>query len=169
MWIPASMLAAASLAVTPSPTSFAGRILGLHNQYRLLVGAPPLRWSGTLAASASRYGPALAAAGRLVHSPREGRPGQSENLWMGTRGVFRVEAMVEDWASERRMFSPGRFPGVSRTGDWQDVSHYTVMIWPTVTEVGCALHSAGGFDYLICRYSPRGNMDGRLVGVAGAR
>jgi hypothetical protein len=36
------------------------------------------------------------------------------------------------------------------------------MVWPTTTRVGCAVHSTD-HDYLICRYSPPGNIDGKPV------
>jgi hypothetical protein len=36
------------------------------------------------------------------------------------------------------------------------------MVWPTTTRVGCAIFSAD-WDYLICRYSPPGNIDGRPI------
>jgi hypothetical protein len=71
--------------------------------------------------------------------------------------------MVSDWASERRMFQAGLFPAVSRTGNWADVAHYTQIVWPTTTRVGCALASNGRTDYLVCHYSPAGNIDGRPV------
>ena len=31
------------------------------------------------------------------------------------------------------------------------------------THVGCAIYRDGGWDYLICRYSPPGNRDGKIV------
>lgn len=139
------------------------RLLAAHNRERAAVGVPPLRWDPALAAAAAAYGPALAATGRMVHSNRASRPGQSENLWMGTSGAYSPEQMVGSWASERKWFRPGIFPNVSTTGNWVDVSHYTQMIWRTTTSVGCAVHRSRGMDYLICRYSPRGNQDGRAV------
>jgi len=36
------------------------------------------------------------------------------------------------------------------------------MVWPTTTRVGCAIFAAD-WDYLICRYSPPGNLDGKPV------
>ncbi|MND01029.1 Cysteine-rich secretory protein family protein [compost metagenome] len=72
--------------------------------------------------------------------------------------------MVGSWIDERRYFRPGIFPNVSSTGNWLDVGHYSLMLWPTVTAVGCAVHRSPRWDYLICRYSPRGNIDGRRVG-----
>ena len=52
---------------------------------------------------------------------------------------------------------------VSATGNWVDVAHYTQMIWKGTTHVGCAYHQGGPWTYLICRYSPPGNVDGRPV------
>ena len=128
-----------------------------------MVGVPPLAWDPQLARSAASYGPALAAAGRLIHSPRASRPGQRENLAMAQRGTLSPEQMVGFWATEKRVFVRGVFPRVSRTGSWLDVAHYTQMVWRSTTRVGCAIHSSRGWDYLICRYSPPGNVDGRVV------
>ena len=71
--------------------------------------------------------------------------------------------MVGRWESEKRNFVPGIFPNVSRTGNWYDVSHYTQVIWPTTTRVGCALASNRTTDYLVCHYAPAGNIDGVRV------
>jgi len=163
-----------SLALWPAPAAaqqaarapigdFAERLLAAHNGERARVGVPPLRWDTQLAAAAAAYGPALARAGSLLHSPRATRPGQSENLWSGPAGRYTPEQMVANWASERRWFRSGVFPHVSTTGDWLDVSHYSQMVWPATNALGCALHRTGGQDYLICRYSPRGNRDGLRV------
>lgn len=139
---------------------FSQRILAGHNQARAAVRAAPLQWDPLLAAAAASYGPRLASFSELEHSPRAERPGQAENLWRGQAGRHSVEDMIGNWASERRNFRPGIFPAVSTNGDWFGVSHYTQMIWPTTTKIGCALHSTQRWDYLICRYSPRGNRDG---------
>ena len=139
------------------------RILALHNRERAAVGASPLAWDARLAAAAASYGPALAARGRLQHSPQESRNGQGENLWMGSRGAYSVEEMVGSWADERRLFRPGTFPEVSSSGHWSDVAHYTQMIWRGTTRIGCALHRGGNWDYLICRYGPPGNVVGQRV------
>ena len=139
------------------------RLLAAHNYERAAVGAPPLRWDPRLAASAASYGPELARVGRLVHSPREARPGQRENLAMDLSFRATPEDLVGLWAAEKRLFTPGLFPAVSRTGYWKDVAHYTQMIWKGTTHVGCAIHRSNGWDYLICRYSPPGNADGKVV------
>ena len=162
-------LAAGTPAQSATPSwaahnAVSARLLAAHNAERARVGVAPLQWDPALAASAASYGPALAAIGRLQHSPKSSRPGQRENLWMGSRGAFSPEQMIGTWARERAYFRPGTFPYVSRTGNWVDVSHYTQMIWSGTTRVGCAVHSTARWDYLICRYSPPGNIDGRRVG-----
>lgn len=140
---------------------FAARVLHAHNAARAAVGAAPLAWDPALAAGAAAWAQYLAASGRFDHSDRKGRPGIGENLWMGTRGAYSIDFMTGEWIAERRHFVPGIFPGNSRTGNWMDVSHYTQIIWPTTTRIGCALASGHGRDYLVCRYSPKGNVDGR--------
>lgn len=143
-------------------SQFAARVLVAHNRERQQVGNPPLAWDPALAAAAASYAPTLARLHRLVHSPRESRPGQRENLVMAVHGSLSPEQMVGIWLAEKRYLRPGLFPAVSATGNWMDVSHYTQMVWPTTTRVGCALYQAD-WDYLVCRYSPPGNIDGRPV------
>jgi cysteine-rich secretory family protein len=139
------------------------RLLAVHNRERAQTGAPPLRWDSRLAAAAAAYGPRLAARGKLAHSPQETRAGQGENLWMGTRGAYSIEEMAGSWAGEKPLFRPGVFPNVSSSGQWSDVAHYTQMIWKGTTGVGCAIQRNRQWDYLICRYSPPGNVVGQKV------
>ena len=140
----------------------AQRLLAAHNRERALVGHPPLAWDSNLAAAAASYGPTLASIRQLVHSPRATRPGQRENLAKAWRGTLTPEQLVDLWSREKNMLQPGLFPAVSNTGRWEDVAHYTQMVWPTTTRVGCAIFAAD-WDYLICRYSPPGNIDGKPV------
>jgi hypothetical protein len=144
-------------------SEFPGRVLAAHNAARAQVGAVPLAWDPTLGRSAAAYAQQLAISNVFQHSDRKARRGVGENLWMGSRGAFSVDRMVSDWASERRMFRAGLFPAVSRSGNWMDVAHYTQIVWPTTTKIGCALASNGRADYLVCHYSPAGNIDGRPV------
>jgi hypothetical protein len=154
------LLAAAAPA---SAQSWEATALELHNRERAAFRVAPLAWDLGLAAAADRYAEELARTGRWGHSPRGSRPGQGENLWMGTAGAYRIENMVGGWIGERRWFRPGIFPAVSTTGNWSDVGHYTQMVASRTTRVGCAMRSGGGWTYLVCRYSPSGNVDGRAM------
>jgi len=147
----------------PPATALALRILEIHNQVRSGVGVGPITWDPALAAGADRWAVELARTGRFEHSPSPLRPGQGENLWMGTRGGFSVDHMVGSWVGEARWFRPGVFPNVSRGGDWSRVGHYTQMIWRGSTRVGCALRSSPRYDYLVCRYAPAGNILGVTI------
>ena len=166
-----SLLAAAA-ASSPAAAQgsfaagFPARILAAHNVERARAGVPPLAWDNALGTAAAGYAAQMAMTGAFAHSDRSLRRGTGENLWMGTHAAFSIETMVGGWASEKRFFTPGTFPNVARTGNWEDVGHYTQMIWPTTQRVGCALASTGRVDYLVCRYAGAGNIDGRPVGFA---
>jgi hypothetical protein len=134
-----------------------------HNDARRRYGVRPLAWDEGLARDARAYAQRLASTGRFQHDPQVGRsPRQGENLWAGTRTAYRYDEMIGLLVDERRYFRPGRFPAVSRTGDWSHVAHYTQIIWPATERVGCATASNRASDYLVCRYLPAGN----VVGVA---
>jgi hypothetical protein len=154
----------AAAASNSFASQFPARILAAHNAVRMRAGVVPLAWDPALGQAAAAYAQQIAFTGVFAHSNRQARRGTGENLWMGTRGAFSLETMVSNWASEGRMFQRGVFPAVSRTGNWEDVGHYTQIVWPTTTRVGCAIASTSRTDYLVCRYSPAGNIDGRPIG-----
>ena len=137
--------------------------MSAHNRERAAYGSMPLVWDEGLAGQARAFARELAQLGRLQHSAKGLRPNQGENLWMGSRGGYVPEAMVAAWASERRYFRRGTFPDVSSTGRWRDVGHYTQIVWPRTTRVGCGLASSARWDVLVCRYGPPGNQDGTRI------
>lgn len=164
------ILACAFLGLTaPRPATsdqagFANRIVMLHNKERTRAGLPGLRWNPELAREASEWAAVLVRRQILQHADRSETGGAGENLWMGTAGYYSLEEMVGGFISEKQDFRAGRFPDVSRTGNWADVGHYTQIIWPSTKEVGCAVARGGGQDVLVCRYWPAGNVMGRMVG-----
>jgi hypothetical protein len=136
-------------------------VLASHNGARARFGAPAIGWSDRLAADALGYARTMASTGIYQHDQTPGRRKASgENLWRGQRGVFSYDVMVGGMIDEARYFRPGVFPNISLTGEWHDVAHYTQIVWPATTQVGCALASSATTDYLVCRYSPTGNKDG---------
>jgi hypothetical protein len=138
-------------------SSVAADVLAAHNLYREAVGVPPLEWSDTLASSAESWARELAETNTFRHGSSE----YGENLWKGTTGHFSPTRMVQAWGDEQRYFiQDAVFPNVSTTGNWQDVGHYTQIVWEDTTDVGCAIATGNGWDVLVCRYSPRGNYIG---------
>lgn len=148
-------------ALSQSRSSLAQRLLDAHNSERSRIGIAPLRWSPELALQAQGWADSLARRGVFEHSKE--RAGAGENLWMGTSGYYSPEAMIGAFVREGQYFKPGQFPNVSSTGRWQDVGHYTQLIWPTTREVGCAVAIGNGRDVLVCRYFPAGNLNGAPV------
>ena len=149
--------------VSYEPNPFASRILQIHNAERAVVGAPPLRWNAQLEWDATVYARELAQTRQLIHAPREGRGIERENLLKARRG-WSAEQMMSVWTSEKRDFVAGYFPNVARDGNWMNVAHYTQLVWPTTTDIGCGYATGGGFAWLVCRYSPGGNKDNKPVG-----
>jgi len=146
------------------PNAFAMRLLADHNAERLRKGAAPLAWSHDLAQQAQSWADRLAHDDRMYHSDRETRHGAGENLWTGTSGYYSADDMVGAFVSERKAYKPGTFPEVSKTGNWQDVGHYTQVIWPSTQQVGCAVAHNKAHDFLVCRYWPAGNVYGHAIG-----
>jgi hypothetical protein len=109
----------------------------------------------------------MARTGIYGHDQTPGRrKKQGENLWRGQRGIFSYDVMIGTMVAEERVFRPGTFPDVSTTGEWHDVAHYTQIVWPSTTHVGCAVASSASTDYFVCRYSPTGNKDGLFMAAA---
>lgn len=132
-------------------------MLSRHNQARAGLGLRPLRWDDALAKNARAYAEEMAASGRFAHAVQHG---QGENLFTGTRGAYSYAEMIDLWLAERRDFVNAATPGFSRTGRPGDVAHYTQIVWRTTQAVGCAMASNARDDFLVCRYSPPGNVVG---------
>lgn len=147
---------------TAKRADFDQRVLAAHNEVRARVGVPALSWNKDLAADARIWAKELAATGRFEHSPDEpGQDPQGENLWAGTPRAFSPEAMVGLWTAEKRDYRPGIFPNNSRSGDVENVGHYTQMIWRESRQVGCATAVGRDEEFLVCRYSSAGNVYGQ--------
>ncbi len=141
-------------------------LLALHNAERAKLSLPLLSWDPKLARDASGYAKKLADEDKFEHAPQSlGDDAQGENLWMGTRGFYKVNDMVGSWIEERKFLRSGNFPKVSATGDWTDVGHYTQLIWAKTQYVGCGIQHNKQDEFLVCRYYPAGNEYGEMIRV----
>jgi hypothetical protein len=139
-------------------------MLGGQNAARALVGLTPLIWDERLAAAARNYAMVLARSGSFQHARQPmDNSRQGENLWMGTRDAYRYDEMLAHWLEERRVYVNGAVPLVSRTGHWEDAGHYSQIVWRGTRSVGCAMVAGAHDDYLVCRYSPGGNVYGQVA------
>lgn len=158
--VPPAGLAARTYVLPAEADDFARRVLAVHNRERARLGIAPLAWDPRLSERARQWAQVLARSDSLEHS---GEGGLGENLWMGSAGWYTPEQMIEGFIAERGAFRPGRFPDVSRTGDWSDVGHYTQVIWPETRTVGCALAQNARDEVMVCHYWPAGNVVGERV------
>ena len=168
--VAATFAATAVAAGESAPQNpFAAELLDAHNSERDRFGAPRLQWSNKLAGEAQQWAKVLAREGAMRHSTQAERGGAGENLWMGAAGVYPASTMVSAFAEEKRHFTPGKFPHISRTGNWRDVGHYTQVVWHGTRELGCAVARNNRDDFLVCRYWPAGNTYGVEIRRLAAR
>ncbi|KAI9214003.1 hypothetical protein DS838_001143 [Geotrichum bryndzae] len=119
-----------------------------HNRLRALHGVPDVKWNRDLAKYAQDY---LASAQcNFAHS---GGP-YGENLAIG---YPTTAASIQAWYDEIKDYDFSKNEFSSSTG------HFTQVVWKDSTEIGCAEVECGsgwGGPYLVCEYSPRGNIIG---------
>jgi hypothetical protein len=139
-------------------TAFISAILEHHNRYRSALQLPSLEWSPALASEALAWARHLADIDKGQHDQDiVGKEG--ENLWWGTANAFSFGDMVDAWGAEKKLVREGVFPDC-RVNRAAVVGHYTQIVWRNTQAVGCALFGNGRNDYLVCRYSPVGNVIG---------
>jgi len=156
-------MGAASLLLTGNAglgTNLDARILAAHNRERSAMGIAPMAWNASLAADARAYAAELAATNSFGHSEEDPDNPVGENLFAGTTGDYAPEAMVGAWVEEKKDFKAGVFPNNSRTGDMEDVGHYTQLMWRDTGSVGCGVAKGEDMEYLVCRYTQVGNVEG---------
>ena len=144
-------------------------VLDVHNRERAAVGFPLLTWSDSLAAESQSWANHLGTLG-IVCGPQGCKPvpphgTNNENIALGP--VFPADLgrtspaeYAQMWADEKVKYDAGQRSGPG-------IGHYTAMVWKSTSEVGCGfvagavpdeLGRGGGTDFLVCRYSPGGNV-----------
>lgn len=141
----------------PMPTgNDAQAWLEAHNRWRASVNAAPLVWSAQLADYAQGYAEVIAKQGE--EWPEHSTGPHGENLFFLTAPETpTADEAVDRWGEERAGYHPA-----TRTcdGGWENCGHYTQLIWPSTTSVGCAVaESKGAWRwYVVCNYDPPGNV-----------
>ena len=141
--------------------TLAVRILDKHNHERVRLGLPRLKWNRALEREARQWSHELARRGKLDHADQRTRNSTGENLWMGSQGQWDVLVGIDMMIDEKKHYRHGNFPEISSTGKWADVAHYTQIVWRDTKEVGCSVANDRGWDVLVCRYWPAGNVWGQ--------
>jgi hypothetical protein len=68
-----------------------------------------------------------------------------------------LSTMVMSWVNEKTLWHGG----VLTQENWYPTGHYTQVVWKTTTEIGCGMATGSANDYLVCQYSPGGNVIGQ--------
>jgi uncharacterized protein YkwD len=144
--------------VVDNDSSFISSMLQQHNSCRAEANLPGLSWSSALAGDAAKWAKHLAKIDKGEHDMSI-RGQEGENLWWGTAGAYSYTEMVGYWRDEKSSFVYGTYPNCS-TSRSAIVGHYTQIVWKNTQSVGCAFSSNGKTDFLVCRYSPAGNIIG---------
>jgi uncharacterized protein YkwD len=125
---------------------FQDEILGTHNELRARHDSPELQWDDTLAEYAHRH--ASQCEFRHTHGP------YGENL---AAGYPSAEAALTAWYDEQKHYSYSNPQFSTTTG------HFTQLVWKSTRKIGCASVPCNGRNgtpgnYLVCEYSPGGNV-----------
>jgi len=140
-----------------SKTDLENTMLNIHNQERAAVGVQPLTWSNSLATDSQSWANHLTTLGLVCDDQRcDATPhgAKNENIASGVAGLNSPVELAQLWADEKSKYDDGQRSGPG-------IGHYTAMVWQNTHEVGCGFSSAGGMDFLVCRYSPPGNILGQ--------
>ncbi len=126
-------------------------------QIRAEVGLPPLEWDCQLAEAAQRWAEYLAEHGLFEHEPNSP---YGENLYMVYGSIPTLVEAIEDWYEEKKNFKLG--------ADWcknfQEVGHYTQLVWKDTTKIGCGMAKYKGKNayVIVCKFYPPGNICNEL-------
>lgn len=121
-------------------------VLKAHNKWRALHHAPKLVWDDKLANYAENHA-------RYCVFKHSSSP-YGENL---AAGYHSIDDAIEAWYEEREDYSYTR-PGFSSA-----TGHFTQLVWKGTTKLGCSYVTCNGKNrtpgkYLVCEYSPAGNV-----------
>ncbi len=118
-----------------------------------------LTWSTTLAQTAQTWANGC----QFMHNPALNGQPIGENLVLGAGGLDDpgMQAAVNVWFSEHTSYT---YPTAS-----SNTGHYTQVVWANTTQVGCgaANCSSLGGVYVVCDYSPAGNLNSQPPYVTG--
>ncbi len=144
----------------PDPSLAAGEtgaVVGAtaaHNQWRVRVGVPRVRWNAELAAGAQAYADTCPS-GHSTYDYRADTGGFAlvgECLWGGSDVLAGIAAFV----AERADYD---FGTVITESNYLDFGHYTQVVWEETTDIGCAVGDCGTYP-TVCWYGATGNYTG---------
>ncbi|MBK7393171.1 MAG: hypothetical protein IPI64_07700 [Chloracidobacterium sp.] len=143
---------------TPVDPTYARQLLSLHNELRLKYNMPPLIWDAALAASAQAWADKIASSGMTPPDQRDSET-IGKNIAWGSTGTFTAQFLVDQWGRE-----VSKYDLATNTCKPENAClHFTQVVWSKTTKLGCgkATTTDGTTDFVVCDYSPIGNIRGQ--------
>jgi uncharacterized protein YkwD len=108
----------------------------------------PLVWDADLASDAQKWASFLASKNNgLVHS----NFGHGENLFSDTQKSNDCKTAVDAWFNEYPLYGNQKIG----YGNFDGYGHFTQLVWPNTTKLGCAFADSSNWRYVVCEYDPR--------------
>jgi len=145
--------------------------LSSHNAYRLKHHVPNVAIADALNLTAQSWAEYLAANALFQHSTPAQRNNAGENIYVSYTTASAIaanvlsESAVASWYNEVSAYNYANPQFASTTG------HFTQVVWKASTLIGCGAASGvktiNGVKYnafyVVCQYSPAGNVTGQFA------
>ncbi|KAF8884872.1 PR-1 protein [Mucidula mucida] len=123
--------------------------IAAHNVARAEYGASALTWNDDLYAGTQSWA-------NTCQSHHSGG-NYGENLYSSTgQGGNSIQSAVDSWMSEASKYDYNNPVFSSDTG------HFTQVVWQSTTSVACAVAQCDASQFVVCGYSPSGNVQGQF-------
>uniref|UniRef100_A0A0K0EKU4 SCP domain-containing protein n=1 Tax=Strongyloides stercoralis TaxID=6248 RepID=A0A0K0EKU4_STRER len=126
------------------------RILKETNRYRQAHGVPALTYDYNLEKASQEYAKYLGDYNLFEHDPKNRPNGWGENLAKMSASLGSLA--TKKWYDEVSMYDFAKNKYVPGTG------HFTALVWKETKKVGCGIYMKREILYVVCKYSPAGNM-----------
>uniref|UniRef100_A0AAF5D5R5 SCP domain-containing protein n=2 Tax=Strongyloides stercoralis TaxID=6248 RepID=A0AAF5D5R5_STRER len=126
------------------------RILKETNRYRQAHGVPALTYDYNLEKASQEYAKYLGDYNLFEHDPKNRPKGWGENLAKMSASLGSLA--TKKWYDEVSMYDFAKNKYVPGTG------HFTALVWKETKKVGCGIYMKREILYVVCKYSPAGNM-----------
>jgi uncharacterized protein YkwD len=157
-------------AQTIDVNAFRSTVLSKHNTYRNIHHSPALTINNSVNSTAQAWANQLAATGTFAHSSSSQRKGAGENLYVYYTTATSINSnnlansAVDSWYDEVKQYNYAAPAFSSATG------HFTQVVWKGSTQLGCGASKGTktlngtryNAFYVVCQYSPAGNVSGRF-------
>ena len=144
---------------TEAIEEFRRYMLDAHNEWRIAYGLPLYNRENYLEVSSNEWVKHMWDIKTMIHSHN---PMVGENLAWRSENITDLKtltyALYKQWSDEIFHFSNNKVPYTSTDG--YPTGHISQILWKTSTKLGCSMYGKDTTYYVVCHYSPVGNIFG---------